>query len=110
MPWHALKSSGGGSAADGDDEDAVLTMSESVKPGQKVKVQEVSLGEHQTGPPDYLTESDIITLMEKHAIGRSIQGSSPFSQFFHIPTQIKVLFGGTFESVGCCSSILSYVL
>ena len=66
MPWHALKNSAG---SGGDSEDAVLTVSENIKEGHKAKVQEMSVGEHQTGPPDYLTESDLITLMEKHAIG-----------------------------------------
>jgi DNA topoisomerase III len=37
--------------------------------GDKVKIKDVKLVESQTGPPSYLTESDLITLMEKHGIG-----------------------------------------
>ena len=32
-------------------------------------MKEVKLLEKQTSPPDYLTESELITLMEKHGIG-----------------------------------------
>lgn len=32
-------------------------------------VQDVKMVEHQTQPPDYLTEAELITLMEKHGIG-----------------------------------------
>ncbi|XP_022920150.1 DNA topoisomerase 3-beta-1 [Onthophagus taurus] len=34
-----------------------------------VPIQETKLVEYQTNPPDYLTESELITLMEKHGIG-----------------------------------------
>ncbi|CAG8615508.1 2545_t:CDS:10, partial [Dentiscutata erythropus] len=34
-----------------------------------LKVTDVRLVEGQTSPPDYLTESEVITLMEKHGIG-----------------------------------------
>lgn len=37
--------------------------------GEDVPIQDVRLTEHQTCPPDYLTESEVITLMEKHGIG-----------------------------------------
>ena len=37
--------------------------------GDVLKIKEVKLGERQTNPPDYLTEADLITLMEKHGIG-----------------------------------------
>lgn len=37
--------------------------------GQTCNITDVRLGERQTGPPDYLTESELITLMEKHGIG-----------------------------------------
>lgn len=36
---------------------------------EKVKINDVRLVESQTGPPDYLTESELILLMEKHGIG-----------------------------------------
>ena len=32
-------------------------------------IKEVKLSERLTSPPDYLTEADLITLMEKHGIG-----------------------------------------
>lgn len=37
--------------------------------GQTVEIHDIKLSEHQTSPPDYLTESDLISLMEKHGIG-----------------------------------------
>lgn len=37
--------------------------------GDKVKIKDAKLAESQTGPPTYLTESDLISLMEKHGIG-----------------------------------------
>ncbi len=33
--------------------------------GDELPVKELKLSERQTSPPDYLTESDLITLMEK---------------------------------------------
>ncbi|KMQ89198.1 dna topoisomerase 3-beta-1 [Lasius niger] len=36
---------------------------------EKVNIQEAKLVECYTQPPDYLTESELITLMEKHGIG-----------------------------------------
>ncbi|KAK0089512.1 hypothetical protein PV325_006845 [Microctonus aethiopoides] len=38
-------------------------------PGDKVNIHEAKLQECFTQPPDYLTESELITLMEKHGIG-----------------------------------------
>lgn len=37
--------------------------------GESVHINDIKLIERQTGPPDYLTESELITLMEKHGIG-----------------------------------------
>lgn len=37
--------------------------------GESVKINDAKLVERQTGPPDFLTESELITLMEKHGIG-----------------------------------------
>jgi len=39
--------------------------------GDTFTVEEVKLIERQTSPPDYLTEAELITLMEKHGIGTS---------------------------------------
>lgn len=44
-------------------------MAQTFKQGDSVKINEYKLVESQTGPPDYLTESELITLMEKHGIG-----------------------------------------
>lgn len=38
--------------------------------GDSFTVGEVKMLEKQTSPPDYLTEAELITLMEKHGIGR----------------------------------------
>ena len=37
--------------------------------GARLKVKEVKLADRQTSPPGYLTEADLITLMEKHGVG-----------------------------------------
>lgn len=37
--------------------------------GDVFTVDEIKLVEKQTKPPDYLTEAELITLMEKHGIG-----------------------------------------
>lgn len=37
--------------------------------GETVALHDVKLVECQTSPPGYLTESELITLMEKHGIG-----------------------------------------
>lgn len=39
--------------------------------GDIFTVDEIKLVEKQTSPPDYLTEAELITLMEKHGIGTS---------------------------------------
>lgn len=44
-------------------------IAQTFKQGDSVKINEYKLAESQTGPPDYLTESELITLMEKHGIG-----------------------------------------
>jgi len=45
--------------------------------GDTLAVAEVKLLEKQTSPPDYLTEAELITLMEKHGIGGSRLGPPP---------------------------------
>ena len=40
-----------------------------VKNGDEMKVASVRLTDGHTSPPDYLTESELITLMEQHGIG-----------------------------------------
>lgn len=50
-----------------------VPLEESLPPcqrGDTFPVAEVKLLEKQTSPPDYLTEAELITLMEKHGIGR----------------------------------------
>lgn len=37
--------------------------------GEKLDLVDAKLVERQTTPPDFLTESELITLMEKHGIG-----------------------------------------
>lgn len=37
--------------------------------GQGIDIQQIMILEKQTSPPDYLSEAELITLMEKHGIG-----------------------------------------
>lgn len=49
-----------------------IPSDESVPPfkvGDACEISEAKLGERQTSAPDFLTESELITLMEKHCIG-----------------------------------------
>lgn len=57
MPWQSLA------------DEETLPVCEG---GDVFTVNEVKLLEKQTSPPDYLTESELITLMEKHGIGKFI--------------------------------------
>ena len=54
MTWQAIT-----------DEESVPNVAKN----DQLEVTEVKLQEKQTSPPDYLTEADLITLMEKHGIG-----------------------------------------
>lgn len=40
-----------------------------LKGGEELPILEAKLTERQTSPPDYLTEAELISLMEKHGIG-----------------------------------------
>jgi len=56
MPWHSIP------------------LEESLphcEKGDLFPIGEIKLLEKQTSPPDYLTEAELITLMEKHGIGRN---------------------------------------
>lgn len=44
-------------------------LSSSIKIGDEFSITEAKIVEKKTSPPDYLTESDLISLMEKHGIG-----------------------------------------
>merc|ERR1719230_1581409 len=37
--------------------------------GEQVPVKSIGIGSHKTKPPPYLSESDLLSLMEKHGIG-----------------------------------------
>lgn len=37
--------------------------------GQEIKTYSAAYTSHLTSPPDYLSEADLIDLMEKHGIG-----------------------------------------
>jgi len=41
----------------------------SIKKGEKCVVKNLSIGSHKTSPPPYLSESDLLALMEKNEIG-----------------------------------------
>lgn len=46
--------------------------------GDVFTLDEIKLVEKQTRPPDYLTEAELITLMEKHGIGQRGASFAPF--------------------------------
>lgn len=75
MTWQAI----------GDDE----TLAE-VPVGTQCTILEAKLAERQTTPPDYLTESELITLMEKHGIGTDAS----------IPVHINNICQRNYVSVG----------
>uniref|UniRef100_A0A914WQU9 DNA topoisomerase n=1 Tax=Plectus sambesii TaxID=2011161 RepID=A0A914WQU9_9BILA len=54
MPWLGI----------GDDEQLP-----ELRRGDRLAVKDLRIVERQTSPPDYLTEAELITLMEKHGIG-----------------------------------------
>ncbi|XP_022705600.1 DNA topoisomerase 3-beta-1-like isoform X2 [Varroa jacobsoni] len=56
MTWQSVSS-------DGADSQFNLT------PGSQLEVVSIKLDDKQTSPPDYLTESELIGLMDKHGIG-----------------------------------------
>lgn len=56
MPWQALPL------------EAELPV---CQPGDAFSLEDLQLLEKQTTPPDYLTEAELITLMEKHGIGNA---------------------------------------
>ncbi len=57
MPWHSI---------------ALEESLPSCEKGDLFPVGEIKLLEMQTSSPDYLTEAELITLMEKHGIGRNL--------------------------------------
>lgn len=79
--------------------------------GDTFPVGEVKLLEKQTSPPDYLTEAELITLMEKHGIGGCTrpgprpEGSQPRKPCFHsCPVPLPCVNGkwcGAWHSAGC---------
>lgn len=57
MPWHSI---------------ALEESLPHCEKGDLFPISEIKLLEKQTSPPDYLTEAELITLMEKHGIGRNL--------------------------------------
>ena len=55
MPWQSLS----------DDQ----KLPSNIKEGDEYLIVDAKLVEKQTSPPDYLTESELVSLMEKHGIG-----------------------------------------
>lgn len=81
MPWQAIK----------EDEKAPK-----LDKGQELKFVDASIVERQTSPPDYLTEAELITLMEKVKHSKKFfffEFPIPFSKFFEfLPFKFKTLF------------------
>ena len=82
MSWQAVDKTGVGAV-----------LAESLQPmrrGDRLRVLEARLDERQTQPPDYLTEAELITLMEKHGIGTDAS----------IPTHIENICIRNYVTVG----------
>lgn len=75
MPWQAI---------------AKNKISPNFVVGENVPIHSVQLTDHKTSPPDYLTESELITLMEKHGIGTDAS----------IPVHINNISQRNYVSVG----------
>lgn len=63
---------------------------QNMKRGERLRVADARLDERQTQPPHYLTEAELITLMEKHGIGTDAS----------IPTHIKNICTRNYVTVG----------
>lgn len=82
MSWQAVDKTGTG---------AVLAESlQTMRRGDRLRLVDARLDERQTQPPDYLTEAELITLMEKHGIGTDAS----------IPTHIENICTRNYVTVG----------
>jgi DNA topoisomerase-3 len=74
---------------------------DALRKGQTLNVKEAKLAERETSPPGYLTEAELITLMEKYGIGTvscllsvitvNIQIGRLYSRTYqqHLPTELR---------------------
>ncbi len=69
-----------------------------LKRGDRLPVKDLRIVERQTSPPDYLTESELITLMEKHGIGTDAS----------IPVHINNISQRNYVTVIICSIYCSF--
>lgn len=65
-------------------------LSSSIRVGDEFSITEAKIVEKKTSPPDYLTESDLISLMEKHGIGTDAS----------IPTHINNICTRNYVQIG----------
>lgn len=65
-------------------------LSSTIKIGDEFSITEAKIVEKKTSPPDYLTESDLISLMEKHGIGTDAS----------IPTHINNICTRNYVQIG----------
>lgn len=65
-------------------------LSSTIKVGDEFSITEAKIFEKKTSPPDYLTEADLISLMEKHGIGTDAS----------IPTHINNICTRNYVQIG----------
>lgn len=65
-------------------------LSSTIRVGDEFSITEAKVVEKKTSPPDYLTESDLISLMEKHGIGTDAS----------IPTHINNICTRNYVQIG----------